>query len=85
MKGLVVDEKFIRVANYHEETLHSFLEMIAAAGLRSHSEIERKHVNRRIGMHNIEKYDKIFPSLEKGCLLNSETIPETYKIFLKMK
>lgn len=81
IKGLVVDEKYIRVTNYHERTIHSFLEMIAAAGLNNHDEIVRKHVNRRIGMHNIEKYDEIYPPLEPGCLLNRETIPVTYKEF----
>jgi len=83
MKGLVVDEKYHRVANYHEETIHSFLEMIAAAGLNGHEEIERKHVNRRIGMHNIEKYNEIYPPLESGCLLNKKLIPDTYKDFFK--
>jgi len=66
---LVVDEKAQRVANFHEETIHSFLEMIAAAGLNSHEEIERKHVNRRVGMHSIAKYNEIYPPIEKGVYL----------------
>lgn len=70
-KGLVVDEKAQRVANYHEETIHSFLEMIAAAGLSHHDEIERKHVNRRVGMHGIEKYNEIYPPVTKGSLLKT--------------
>jgi len=69
IKGLVVEEKAQRVANYHEETIHSFMEMIAAAGLKSHEEIQRKHINRRVGMHNIAKYDEIYPSIKKGSLL----------------
>ncbi len=71
--GLVVDEKSQRVANFHEETIHSFLEMIAAAGLNHHDEIKRKHVNRRIGMHSIEKYDEIYPIVNKGSLLAPDT------------
>ena len=69
MKGLVVEEKAQRVANYQKETIHSFNEIIAAAGLKSHHEIERKHVNRRIGMHSIAKYDEIYPPIKKGSLL----------------
>lgn len=69
MKGLNVEDKAQRVTNFHEETIHNFLEMIAAAGLKSHTEIERKHVNRRIGMHTIEKYDKIYPPIKKGSFL----------------
>lgn len=68
-KGLVVEEKAQRVANFHEETIHSFLEMIAAAGLKSHDEIGREHVNRRVGMHSIAKYNEIYPEIEKGIYL----------------
>jgi len=74
IKGLVVDEKAQRVANYHEETIHSFMEMIAAAGLKNHDDIERKHVNRRVGMHNIAKYDEIYPAIKKGSLLKKVSI-----------
>ncbi len=81
MKGLVPEEKALRAANYHEESLHSFMEMIAAAGLKDHDEIQRKHVNRRVGMHKIAKYNEIYPSIKKGCLLNKETIPKDYKEF----
>ncbi len=69
IKGLVVDDKAQRVANYHEETIHSFMEMIAAAGLKNHEEIERKHVNRRVGMHSVAKYNEIYPAIKKGSLL----------------
>ncbi|RUA08047.1 MAG: FMN-binding glutamate synthase family protein, partial [Flavobacteriia bacterium] len=79
MKGLDVDDKAERAASFHEETLHSFMEMIAAAGLKHHDEIKRKHINRRVGMHHIAKYDEIYPEMDKGCLLKKETIPETYK------
>jgi len=72
---LVVDEKAQRAANYHEETIHSFMEMIAAAGLKNHEEIKRKHVNRRIGMHKIAKYNEIYPAIKKGSLLKKETTP----------
>lgn len=69
IKGLVVDEKAQRVANYHDETIHSFMEMIAAAGLKNHQEIGRKHVNRRVGMHSIAKYNEIYPPVKTGSLL----------------
>ncbi len=82
MKGLVVDDKAVRVANYHEETIHSFLELVAAAGLHHPKDITRKHINRRIGMHKVAKYNEIYPYLEEGCFLNEETIPEAYKKYL---
>ena len=79
MKGLVVEDKAVRAANYHEETIHSFLELVAASGLDSPHEIKRKHINKRIGMYNVAKYDEIFPYLKEGCLLTKATIPENYK------
>ena len=44
-----------RTANFHEETIHSFLEMIAASGLQSPSEIRRKHINKRAGISKVVK------------------------------
>ena len=79
MNGLVVDDKAVRAANYHEETIHSFLELVAASGLESPQDIKRKHINKRIGMYNVAQYDEIFPYLTEGCLLTTRTIPETYK------
>ena len=82
VKGLVVEDKAVRVANYHEETIHSFLELVAAAGLHHPSEITRKHINRRIGIHKVAKYSDIYPYLEESCFLNEETVPEEYKEFI---
>ena len=69
MKGLDVKNKSERVANFHHETLHSFSELIAAAGVANPSNLERKHINRRITMNTVLKYDEIYPNMEKGSLL----------------
>jgi len=69
MKGLDVADKGIRVANFHEETVHSFLELVAAAGLEHPSQITRKYINRRIGMHKVAMYSEIYPEVTEGSLL----------------
>jgi len=69
MKGLDVDDKGQRNANFHETTVHSFLELLHAAGLHHPKEISRKHINRRIGMHKVAKYNEIYPEMITGCLL----------------
>jgi glutamate synthase domain-containing protein 2 len=69
MSGLDVNDKSVRVANFHRKTLKSFTELIAAAGVNSPEKLERKHINRRIGMNLIKKYDEIFPYTEKNALL----------------
>lgn len=61
MKGLVVEDKSVKVANYHEETIKSFKELIAAAGLSKHEELNRSFIFRRIDHKTILKYDQIYP------------------------
>ncbi|MCB0458919.1 MAG: FMN-binding glutamate synthase family protein [Flavobacteriaceae bacterium] len=85
MKGLVVDDKAPRTANYHEETIKSFLEMLAAAGLEHPHEIKREHINKRIGMNTVAKYNEIYPYMEEGCLLVEDKIPDSYKGYLQHK
>lgn len=79
VKGLVVADKKERVANYHHDTLESFVELMAAAGVDDPDKINRTDVMRRISMSRAERYDRIFPYLTPGCLLNEDTIPENWK------
>lgn len=72
MKGLNVKDKTIRVANFHEQTIHSFVELIAAAGIQKSSNLERKDINRRVSMSSVLKYDEIFPYVKVGSLLKKE-------------
>ncbi len=83
IKGLVVDDKAPRTANFHEETIHSFLEMIAASGLQSPSDIRRKHINKRAGISKVVKYDEMYPEMEPGCLLSKTTMPEKYRVYFE--
>ena len=63
MNGLNVMDKAHRVANYHEETVKSFVEMLAASGLSSPSAINRKHIQRRINTKDVISYAEIFPEV----------------------
>jgi hypothetical protein len=82
--GLVVSDKKERVANYQNETVHSFVELLAAAGLDSMSQIRRHHVYRRITNKEILRYDEIYPYLKENCLLNEETVPSNWKPYWNM-
>ena len=85
IKGLVVDDKAPRAANYHEETIHSFLEMVAASGLNSPDEITRDHINKRMGITKVVKYSEMYPEIEAGCLLSESSRPEEYKRYFSEK
>lgn len=73
MSGLNVDDKARRVTNFHSETLRSFSELIGAAGINKLSDISRKHINRRVSMNSVLKYDEIFPYAKNGSLLKKES------------
>lgn len=76
--GLVVSDKKVRVANFHEETVNSFVELMGAAGIDSPEQIDRSLIYRRILMNEVRSLEDIYPSLEPGCILNGD-IPEKYR------
>ena len=84
VKGLVVEDKAPRAKRYQEATIHSFLELVAAAGLNSPSELTRDHISKRVGLYTVQTYEEIYPYVEEGSLLNIDTIPEDYKKFFKL-
>lgn len=69
MKGLVVEDKAKRAANFHHETLHAFIELVAAAGICKPDELTRIHINRRITMNTVMTYSDIYPEPIVGSLL----------------
>lgn len=76
--GLVVEDKKVRVANFHAETVKSFVELLGAAGMADYKGLTRSHIYRRVFMNEVRTMEDIYPTLEQGCLVNG-TIPEKYK------
>jgi len=68
MKGLVVEDKAPRVAHFQHATVESFLELVAAAGLDSHEQLDRRHINRRVDMNHIVSYIDIYKEVKTGSL-----------------
>jgi hypothetical protein len=69
----------MRIANYHAETLKSFVELMAAAGIDHPSKINRSHIFRRINQYEVRRYDEIFPYIPADCLLNANTVPQEWQ------
>ena len=82
MKGLVVEDKINRVDSFHNRTVHSLVEMLAATGVADANMLNRTHIFRRTAMDQTERFDEIYPEVGKGCLLNPETVPESYKTMM---
>jgi glutamate synthase domain-containing protein 2 len=79
VKGLVVDDKKIRVANFHKHTVESFVELIAAAGIDHPRKLNRHQISRRVFMNEVKTLEEIYPSIPTGSLLNGN-IPERYRM-----
>jgi glutamate synthase domain-containing protein 2 len=78
VKGLVIEDKKVRVANYHKHTVESFVELIAAAGIDQPRKLNRHQIYRRIFMNEVRTFEEIYPSIPAGSMLNG-ALPEQYK------
>ena len=77
--GLDVNDKKVRVANYHKDTVKSFVELMAAAGLNHLDKITRYHVMHRVGNETALSYMDLYPYIPEGCLLSATSVPENLK------
>ncbi len=82
-RGLVVEQKKVRVRNYHDKTTHSVQEIMGAMGLRHTSELRPWHLMRRTGVAEIHNYEQLLEYVKPGCFLNEETVPKSYARALK--
>ncbi|WP_330443286.1 FMN-binding glutamate synthase family protein [Flavobacterium sp. C4GT6] len=83
VKGLVPQEKKIRVARFQEETVKSAMELMASAGLRHPDEVGRSAVSMRVDRIKIETFEETYPELNRGCLLDESTVPQSLMHFWK--
>ncbi len=81
--GLVVEDKKVRVANFQKLTVHSFVELLGAAGLESPKQIRRSMVNRRVSVSTAFRYDEMYPYLKRDCLLAEATTPESWRAYMR--
>ena len=69
VQGLVVKDKAQRVYNYHHNTIHNFMWVLAAAGLTDPSQLKPELLNRRVSLTEIKTYRELYPYLESGDIL----------------
>jgi len=75
-KGLVVKDKAIRIARFHDATVKATMEIVASAGLDHPSQLNRSHIFRRTSETEIKRYDEIHPYPIENSLL-ADTCPRT--------
>jgi glutamate synthase domain-containing protein 2 len=83
-KGLVIDDKKQRVANFHKNTVESFVELMGAAGLASPEKLNRTHVYRRVFMNLVKTYAEIYPPVPEGSLLPGGDAPYDLEEYLRI-
>ena len=72
IRGLVVENKKIRVAQFHDATTNSFIELIGSMGLKNPSDLNPEHIVRRVGPGQIKHYSEIYEYLKPGDLLKKQ-------------
>lgn len=65
MKGLVVEKKYTRVANFHYETVHAVAEILGSMGLKHTSQIKRAHIWRRVSITESRSYAELYPEIKR--------------------
>ena len=65
MRGLVVEDKWKRVKNYQDQTVKEFLELFAAAGCKTLSDLNRSYIFKQVETE-IKCYEEIYPTISKG-------------------
>jgi len=84
VRGLSIEDKLARVANYQRETIQGFLELLGAAGLESPEELGPSHILRRVSPTEIRTYAEIHHVLEPGQLLDAAPrLPEPWRLLLE--
>jgi glutamate synthase domain-containing protein 2 len=75
MKGLVVEDKAARVANFQAKTVESALELVGVAGLDSPEQLRPTHLYRRTGNAQVEDLSNVYPWLPEAALLEGSAPP----------
>ena len=82
-RGLDVETKKIRVANFHKNTMKSFLELVGAMGLTDPGDLRPYNLMRRVSSESVKPLNEVYDYLMPGDLLGSK-IPKQYAIYWKL-
>jgi glutamate synthase domain-containing protein 2 len=77
-KGLDVDDKKVRIKNFHNETVKSAIELMAAGGITDTQELHRHMIYRRVNAGEIKTYAETYPYILRGSLMEAP-FPESYQ------
>jgi glutamate synthase domain-containing protein 2 len=73
--ALVVDDKALRVTQFHRETVRNLMELVGAAGCDHPRELDRGHVSRRLDRLRVASYEEIYQGTPVGVRLGGRGVP----------
>ena len=71
-----IEDRADRVFNFQKNTRFALKELLEAAGLNHPSELNRRHIVRRLSASQIKLADQIYPKVGKGALLRGESVED---------
>jgi glutamate synthase domain-containing protein 2 len=83
VKGLVPEEKSIRVARFQHETVKSAVDLMASAGINHPDDVGRDVVSMRTDRTSIKTYAQTYPEPVPGCMLEGHSVPTEMFYFWK--
>jgi glutamate synthase domain-containing protein 2 len=75
-RALDVDDKAVRVANFHRNTLRALAELLGAAGLAHPDELKPGHLQIRHQSGAVLRGDDVYPRVAPGALLSGNLTPD---------
>ena len=68
-RAIDIDDRSNRAFNFHKNTLFVLKELLESVGVNHPTELNRRHIVRRLSESEIRLADQIYPKAEKGELL----------------
>ncbi len=82
-RALVVEDKAVRVANFHRNTLRALAELLGSAGLSHPRELEPAHLHIRHQSGAVLRGDDVYPHVNPGALLSGDVNEELKREWLR--
>ena len=73
---LDVENRARRVFNFHQNSINAVAEMLEAAGLTHTSQLNRRHIVRRLSASKILLADQIYPRVEINALIDGKPVDD---------
>ena len=71
-----VNDRAQRVYNFHHNSVEAVAEMLESAGLQHPSQLNRRHIVRRVSASKILLADQIYPRVEINALIEGKEVAD---------